>query len=271
MQSDALVHVCHVKGSNAVRDLRSEVGDKLPGGAMVCGMAPDRAGDDVTLGLYQALPSSAHRAAFLPALSGFAIDSAGMAEYVAERDRQYPGLWRGIGEVFAHKSDPGWTPKVSPDAATVPLWDIAAQWDLPVWLHHDLRSNDDAASLERALRRHRDGPPVVLCHAGVPHKGDQHSMAWRLCERLMERNPRLVADLSWSALDHATRGDSSPLRRLVRTYTERVVLGSDAVGSAGVARDIDAARESFRRVLAGMGPEVASKVGTENFRRLLLR
>ena len=91
---------------------------------------------------------------------------------------------------------------MAPDAPSAALlWDVSKAWDLPVWLHHDLRGVEDARALDRALARHPDGPRVVLCHAGMPHGGGGD---WRLCAKLLGRNPRLMAELSWSAREAAS-------------------------------------------------------------------
>jgi len=238
MRADALVHTSHVGGAQRRATLEPLFASLDC--ALVCGMAPDAAADDHTLALYQRTGSSARRAALFPALCGFRADDPGVLRYAQARERQYPGLWRALGEVFARKERPGWTAPVSP-AACAPLWDAAAALRLPVWLHHDLRGPSDALELGRALSALPPAAPgVVLCHAGVPWRAAGAADAaetgplgaFGACAALMRQHPRLHADLSWSAL-RAGEDDPDAFRRFLLAFPERTLLGSDAVPPEG--------------------------------------
>merc|ERR550514_1787002 len=119
MRGDSLVHVCHMQNHQALTDLGCLVRLGLDC-AMVCGMAPDPGTDDYTLKLYQTC-SSGVRASFFPGLCGFHMDDPHVEAYVESREKQFPKLWKAIGEVFAHKGNPTWTPNVAPYQA-VQVW-----------------------------------------------------------------------------------------------------------------------------------------------------
>lgn len=267
MRGDALVHTCHIGVSKPLRSL-DDLFVHLDGTAMICGMPPDRSCDDHTLRLFQQA-SSVSRSRTLPCLSGFVIDDPKLAHYVAQRDREYPGLWRGLGESFARKERPGWTPSVRPDAPTVKLWDVAVERRMPVWLHHDLNDQADAAALSNVLKRssvQRSVPAVVLCHAGVPKSGDALG-ALRLCGDLLGRSPLLRVELSWSAQE-AAAVNPAPFREMIRRFSGQVMLGSDMVGDD--LRTIQVAQGAFRDLLRPFrGTDKAERVCHRNLSALV--
>ncbi|RZQ64402.1 amidohydrolase family protein [Amycolatopsis suaedae] len=152
--------------------------------------------------------------------------------------------WRGIGEVMLRHDDlTNLTRGDSPTAshpALDPVFDFAAQRDLPIAVHHDSSSPGRAGEheyvdqLDEMLGRH-PGTTVVWCHAGVSRRVEPRQQD-RVVADLLARHSGLHIDLSWVLvdliLDDAGRLDPA-WDELVTRRPDRFVLGSDQVGDPG--------------------------------------
>ena len=154
--------------------------------------------------------------------------------------------WAGVGELMMRHDDltnltVGEVP--SPDhPAMDPVLDFCADHSVPVSLHHDASSplrpgeHEYLPKLENALRRH-PSTSVVWCHGGVA-RGIAPTGQVSMLTGLLARHRNLTVELSWVLLDHIVDDDgvNPEWVRLVETYPDRFVVGSDTVAHAQTVR-----------------------------------
>ncbi|MBN6038295.1 amidohydrolase family protein [Amycolatopsis sp. 195334CR] len=177
--------------------------------------------------------------------------------------------WRGIGEVMLRHDDlTNLTRGENPCAdhlALDPVFDFAAEREVPIAIHHDSSSpgrpgeHEYVDQLAGMLRRH-PRTAVVWCHAGVSRRVEPQDQG-KVVADLLEQHPRLHVDLSWALLDHIL--DDGRLvprwRELVVAHPDRFVCGSDIVGPhsdwkaevARLAQLLDDLPSAARQAVAG--------------------
>jgi predicted TIM-barrel fold metal-dependent hydrolase len=117
------------------------------------------------------------------------------------------------------------------DAALRPLFDAAAEADIPVWAHCSTHYRTDVAydighpaHADAVLRRHPD-LRLLIGHAGWPWVADACSILARFPNAAIEFStfpPALIADPGWSL---------TPLLSRRREFSGRIFFGSGAVSS----------------------------------------
>ncbi|TVT20242.1 amidohydrolase family protein [Amycolatopsis acidiphila] len=184
--------------------------------------------------------------------------------------------WRGIGEVMLRHDDlTNLTHGENPSAAHPALdsvFEFAAGQECPIAVHHDSSSpgrpgeHEYVGQLDRMLSRH-SGTTVVWCHAGVSRRVEPRRQHEVLAD-LLERHPRLHADVSWQLLDLVLSGDGSPRpewTELITRHPDRFVLGTDLVGRP---ENWAQRMKPLERLLGGLPPSVREAVASENALRL---
>ncbi len=154
-----------------------------------------------------------------------------------------------------------------------PIYELAAQHDLPVFIHSDATSIVKKTpvylwELEEALSRH-PGTRIVWCHSGMSRRLDVPRLPEEVF-RLLGQFPNLLVDLSWNVLERCLMPGGRPDRSwvgLVEAYPERFMVGSDVLGNYGSAyRNVI---ELHRAFLSALKPETARKIGIDNFLSVL--
>ena len=203
-------------------------------------------------------------------------DPAGIPEKMALLDREYPGMFRWMGEVNVIKKAliPNGHVVVSPE--TVARWaafmDILRRRKMPLALHMDLGENaaptSNLAVMEEVLRLYPDNR-IIWMHMGLSRElttmdPEKHTA---LLARLLEANPNLSFDLSWRVLQDAYF--SKPEARahyvaLINRYPTRFLPGTDFVAlhsktfevyrdelnlTSDILRDVD--DQAFRAIALG--------------------
>lgn len=216
-----------------------------------------------------------------PTICGFDPTDRLAAEHVEHMIGRYDG-WRGVGEILLRHDDLteityGENARAGHPALDDVL-DICAQRGWPFTFHQDASSagrsgqREYVGEVEAMLDRH-PGVPMVWAHAGSSRRiaPDGHA---RLLGELFDAHPALHADLSWVILDRLVGRPAAAApppalpdgwRRLLQRHPDRVVLGSDAFGSAdGLAASI----EQRERLLDQLPLRDRELVGCRNARRL---
>jgi len=153
---------------------------------------------------------------------------------------QYPDLWSGIGEILLRHDD--LTAFTYGDAARAnhkalwPVYQFAAEHDLPVLLHHNVTSvskNDHPVylyELEEALRSF-PRTRFILAHCGISRRVNV-PFYYKMVKRLLDQYPLLVVDYSWIIFDVIICPNGVPEEdwiELSEEYSDRICLGSDLV------------------------------------------
>lgn len=222
------------------------------------------------------------RQRFHPFLTGFNPNDKNADEHVRRLLDMYPGMWKGIGEVFTRHDDltaltQSDTPRANSEAL-VRIYHLAAEYDLPVMIHSNITSKRERnplylPELEEALRDH---PQVrfIWAHAGTSMEIHRHQEKLEFLfdelERMLGLYPNLYIDLSWTVLEpYLLDGDGQPEARwvkLVESYPDRFMIGSDVVGNF---KNLGKHMSGFDVFLDALPEAVAHKVAKDNFLAIL--
>jgi hypothetical protein len=222
--------------------------------------------------------SPAERARIHPFICGFNGSDRNAVEHIRRMLEWYPGLWEGIGEVMTRHDDLtaltyGETAQAN-SVALDPVYDLAAEHDLPVFIHSDVgsiwkREPIYLHEIEEAVRRHPK-TRFVWCHAGISRRIDVPTLTHEL-RRLLTTYPNLSIDLSWVVFEtyiypYNATTKSSQLSQdwvtLIEAFPSRFLIGTDQVGHFGNYSDTI---QRYYVLLDALKPDTARKVGRDNF------
>ncbi len=193
------------------------------------------------------------------------------------------GVFKGIGEIaLRHKAHGNHYP--ADDPLMLELYDLAAQYSVPVNVHVDFEYSDE---LERALEHNRKAT-IIWAHCGATGTaaGIVHA-APPLIRRMMDKHPNLFADLSLS--NPYTLGESAPTQEelftnpdgsikqewkdLFEDYSDRFMWGLDMViSSEGYYERVELtvkATNYYRSLLGQLSPEAAENIAYKTIERIL--
>lgn len=236
--------------------------------------------DVLTAEAIRALPD-ADRARLHPFISGFNTADRNAADHIRRMLDLYPGFWKGIGEVMSRHDDlTAFTSGDKPRAdhpALSPVYDLAAESNLPVLIHHNITSKNVAGTLylpelERALASHPK-TRFIWAHAGISRNLAVADLPGLLA-RLFARYPNLQVDISWVVCENYIARDDASLAdwvRLCAAYPDRLMIGSDAVGHFASYADPEKGIPRYRRLLDLLPEDVADKVGRGTMMAMLGR
>lgn len=229
----------------------------------------------------QALPAEQRRR-FHPFICGFNGADRSAIDHVRRMIEWYPGFWEGIGEVMARHDDLtaltyGGTCRAN-SVTLDPVYDLAAEYDLPVCLHSNVTSVHETDpiylnELEGAVQKHPQ-TKIIWAHAGASRRVVCPTLIPEL-RRLLKTYPNLYVDLSWVIfedymykLDPQTqqRALSSDWVQVVNDFPERFMVGSDKVGKFSNYHE---EMQKYYVFTDALKPETQRKFCRDNFLGLL--
>lgn len=175
-----------------------------------------------------------------PLICGFNPVDRFALRHVQRLYEQYPDVWSGIGELLLRHDDlTAFTYGENARAnhrALWPIYQFAADHDLPVLVHHNVTSvsqSDHPVYLYEFEEALREFPRTrfVFAHCGMSRRVDApfyHLMT----ERLLEQYPNMCVDYSWILFDIAICPAGKPKDvwiELTERYSDRICIGSDLV------------------------------------------
>jgi hypothetical protein len=145
-----------------------------------------------------------------PFICGFNETDLGAVDMIAKRITEFPGLWKGIGEVMSHHDDltnltTGERPRAD-HPAMFRIFDFAGELGLPVSVHHNIGpispngSPRPALYLGEILRAFEEFPRTtfILAHAGVSRRVVIEDLTKILDEYVLTpHQEHVLIDLSW--------------------------------------------------------------------------
>lgn len=183
---------------------------------------------------------------FHPYICAFNPTDKYAVDHVKRMIDQYGDLWEGVGEIFGHRDDLtnltyGETARAN-HVALDPVYDLAAEHDLPVCLHNNCTSRNKLDNpiyvyeVEDALKKHPD-TRITWAHAGLSRYLDVDQERYTdMLGDMLHRHDNLWIDLSWLVYDdYVTDGEpqysvKSCWMNLIKNFSERFMIGSDTVG-----------------------------------------
>ena len=153
-----------------------------------------------------------------------------------------------------------------------PIYDLAAENNLPVSVHSDISSVWRREPLylneiENAVRRHPK-TRFIWCHAGISRRINVPTITDEL-RRLLQTYPNLSIDLSWVVFENYLVRDGQPDTKwiaLIEEFPARFMIGSDKVGRFA---DYPQEMQKYYRLLDKLQPATAKRVAQDNFLALL--
>tara|TARA_B100000530_G_scaffold28359_1_gene17325 strand:- start:426 stop:1664 length:1239 start_codon:yes stop_codon:yes gene_type:complete len=222
-----------------------------------------------------------------PFICGLDTTDLGAVDLAIKRIREYPGVWKGLGELMSRHDDltnltTGERPRAN-HPSLIRIFKFAGQVSLPVSIHHNVapisrNENEvknplylnefldllDLTILKESNKNKR--PIVIWCHAGISRRiviKDYYKVLDNILENYHEN---LYLDLSWVVLGSYVYKDLDNWISLIKKYPNNFLIGSDSVGKySGIPMEL----KKYRVLLNTLNAETRSKVAYENLEKLL--
>ena len=222
-----------------------------------------------------------------PFICGLDTTDLGAVDLAIKRIREYPGVWKGLGELMSRHDDltnltTGERPRAN-HPSLIRIFKFAGQVSLPVSIHHNVapisrNENEvknplylnefldllDLTILKESNKNKR--PIVIWCHAGISRRiviNDYYKVLDNILDNYHEN---LYLDLSWVVLGSYVYKDLDNWISLIKKYPNNFLIGSDSVGKySGILMEL----KKYRVFLNALNAETRSKVAYENLEKLL--
>ena len=214
-----------------------------------------------------------------PFLCGINGQDKTSLEHVRRMIQMYPGMWKGIGEIFSYHDFASWLTYGDiphPDAAGYDLvYKFAAKYKMPVVIHSNMtaaRATEPLylAQMENAIRSN-PGTTFVWAHVGVSNLLIIKDLP-AIADRLLAQYSNLDFDISWLVYDDyiAKNGRLDPAWvALIKKYPDRFMIGSDLVGHFKPVENYKGEIRKYDLLLNSLPVDIAKKLAKDNFMKLL--
>ncbi|MFI9402967.1 amidohydrolase family protein [Nocardia sp. NPDC052316] len=223
------------------------------------------------------LPAEA-QSRFHPFICGFNSTDRNAVDHVRRMIELFPNFWQGIGEIFARHDDltalmQEGEPGRANHVGLGPVYDLAAEYDLPVSVHSDITSVWHSSGsiylheLREAVAAH-PATKFIWCHAGMSRRLDPPALT-TIVRDMLEEYPNLCVDLSWVLYDIQLVRDGRPNPKwvaLLADYPTRFMIGSDTVGDTS---NYVQTMSRYDLLLDELDAGTANQIAKENFLALL--
>ena len=198
-------------------------------------------------------------------------------------DREYPGMFRWMGEVNLVKQalfGNGHRPVPRETIAEwAPFMEVLRERGIPIAIHSDLGSDEEPMNylplMHEVLSRYPDNK-VVWMHMGLSLElktlpAEEHVA---LLSEMLDEHPNLMLDITWRIVDdnYFSKEENQPLYvGFLNEYSDRILPGTDFLASSN--KDFEVYREELAvtsRILAFLDDEAFRNIALgENYFRLL--
>lgn len=214
-----------------------------------------------------------------PCVSGFDGTDLGAVDMIVKRMKEFPGVFKCIGEVMSRHDDltnltTGERPRAN-HPALLRIFDFAGEHGIPVSIHHNIApvSPDNEPKeplyLPELLDAFNAFPDTMFiwCHAGISRRIHVPDLIEHLDRVLATHHGHVVIDLSWVVYKDYVLQDVDSWTALINKYPSNFVLGSDAVGRFGDYADQIRIYEPLFDALGNL--DLIEKLATGNFLRIM--
>ncbi|GMK42479.1 hypothetical protein PCCS19_55390 [Paenibacillus sp. CCS19] len=206
---------------------------------------------------YRKQPSSVY-----PSFSGFPMYEDEGIEIVRNNLEQG---YLNIGEVAAASTYSPIVSKVAwksnhPNDGNLPrIYDLAAQYHVPILLHIDPPNGEPIVHLEEALNEHPD-TTIIFGHANAYNSPAN-------IEALLTKHPNLYIDFfaGFTAYSNDSTNKLEDFVPLIEKYPDRFMLSTDS----GYGLSVDSAGKALYDLIDLLTPESAVKVAYQNYEKLI--
>ena len=211
-------------------------------------------------------------------VSGFDSTDLGAVDMIAKRMKEFPGLFRCIGEVMSRHDDltnltTGERPRAN-HPALMRVYDFAGQNRIPVSIHHNIapvspgENYKDPHYLPELLEAFEEFPDTtfIWCHAGISRRVVIADLPGHLDRMLAKQGGHVYIDLSWVVYPDYILKDLLAWVALIKKYPNNFMIGSDAVGRFG---DYPDQIRVYDELFAALGDRaLIAKLAQGNFLRI---
>ena len=217
-----------------------------------------------------------------PFICGFDGTDLGAVDLVVKRIKEFPGVWKGIGEVMSRHDDLtnltiGDRPRGN-HPALKRICRFAGEVDLPVSIHHNIapvsRSSSEVKEpvyLDELVDLFSYCPDTkfIWCHAGISRRVVVENLPHWIAAVLDQFGSQVYIDLSWVVFEDYILKDLDAWVALVRSHPDNFMLGSDVVGSSeNLAKELRRYRPFLEKISPDPKDPVRRKLALGNFSRL---
>ncbi|MCH2200681.1 MAG: amidohydrolase [Fuerstiella sp.] len=230
-----------------------------------------------------------------PFICGFNGTDLGAVGMIVKRIKEFPGLWKGIGEVMSRHDDLtnlslGERPRAD-HPSLLRVYDFAGEYGLPVSIHHNVApvSHDGIDRKTRYLDELLsafDGFPdtqFIWCHSGISRRIVVDDLISIIDEQVLAKHhDHVCIDLSWVVFENyllkrdsagklVIDSDGDPAIEetwlsLIEKYPRNFILGSDKVGIfQNYRREI----RKYNALLKALCEQTRILVANGNFQRVM--
>jgi hypothetical protein len=229
-----------------------------------------------------------------PFICGFNGTDVGGVGMIIKRIKEFPGVWKGIGEIMSRHDDLtnltlGERPRAN-HSALFRVYDFAGKHGLPVSVHHNIApiSHDGKDHETRYFKEIHDAfetfpkTNFIWCHAGISRRIVVDNLVPTHDLILTKFGDHVYIDLSWVVfedyllqrdneghVEHDEDGDSKIRQEwveLIEKFPDNFILGSDVVGNF---QEYHSKIRKYNALLKVLKPETRIKVGNANFVRIM--
>ncbi|MCL2055357.1 MAG: amidohydrolase [Oscillospiraceae bacterium] len=210
---------------------------------------------------------------FYPFICGINPNDKYAAKYIKQLLDTYPGQFYGIGELMSRHDDLTALTYGEPPRANHPamleIYDLAAEYNLPVMVHHNVAGyfSDEPIYLEemrQALAHNRD-TNIIWPHVGISRRIEVPQLI-EITREMLAENDNLYYDISWIVFEEYILKDLDGWAKLIEEFPDRFMVGSDIVGRWGrYAEEVT----KFYMLLDLLEEETAQMVAGENILSLV--
>ncbi len=214
-----------------------------------------------------------------PCVSGFDATDLGAVDMIAKRMKEFPGLFRCIGEAMSRHDDltnltAGERPRAN-HPSLLRVFDFAGRHGIPVTVHHNIapvspRGNPRAPDYLGELVTAFDEFPettFIWCHAGISRRVRVPDLPGALDTVLAKHSSHVYIDLSWVVYPDYVLQDLDAWAALIRKYPRSFMIGSDAVGRFGDYTDLIRIYDPLFEALEDKG--LVEAIANGNFARIM--
>ena len=218
-----------------------------------------------------------------PFVCGFDGTDLGAVDLVVKRIKEFPGVWKGIGEVMSRHDDltnltTGERPRGN-HPALKRLCRFAGDSFLPVSIHHNIapisRSSKEVKEpvyLDELVELFAYCPNTkfIWCHAGISRRVVVANLPHWIGAVLKRFKGQVYIDLSWVVYEDYILKDLDGWAKLITKYPESFVLGSDVVGGArNMGKKLSRYKPLLDAISGDPNEEVRRNLARDNFLRLM--
>ena len=212
-------------------------------------------------------------------VSGFDGTDLGAVDMIAKRVKEFPGMFRCIGEVMSRHDDltnltTGERPRAN-HPALLRIFDFAGEQGIPVSIHHNIAPISPGDEIKEPLYlpelldafNEFPNTTFILCHAGISRRIKVENLPGILDNILAAHQEHVLIDLSWVVYPEYVLPDLDSWTALIRKYPNSFLLGSDTVGRFG---DYSSQIQIYGQLLDAINDrDILENLAYRNFLRIM--